>query len=213
MNNYKWCIVVPYRDRAHHLAVFIPYYNSLFPGVPVYVVEQADAKPFNRAKLANCWAKEALQYFDYFIFHDCDMFISPEHTGNYFSYPKQPTGLATECSQFKYKMPYPEYFGGVSSISAEAFNAINGASNEFWSRNGEDDSIYRELVKAGYKPEWKQTRYECFEHPRDLHPTLFKKNLELLAKGKDPDDGLSSCIYNVISIEIQNGYIHIKVEL
>ena len=44
---------------------------------------------------------------------------------SYFS----PKLLATAAEQFKYKMPYGEYFGGVVAISWDHFQLINGFAN------------------------------------------------------------------------------------
>src|SRR6478752_4261735 len=123
------CIIVPYRDRAEHLAKFLPHYMGV---LPIIVVEQADDKPFNRGKLLNIGVLET--EYDYYVLHDVDMLA--EDMAPYNQYPEYPTHLATACEQFAYTMPYPEYFGGVVSISRTAMRIINGFSNNFWSWGG-----------------------------------------------------------------------------
>ena len=44
---------------------------------------------------------------------------------SYFS----PKLLATAAEQFKYKIPYGEYFGGVVALSWDNFQVINGFTN------------------------------------------------------------------------------------
>ena len=42
-----------------------------------------------------------------------------------------PKLLATAAEQFKYKMPYLDYFGGIVAISWKHFQLINGLSNRY----------------------------------------------------------------------------------
>jgi hypothetical protein len=72
----KLSIVVPYRDRKSHLDNFIPYMEKFLSDdeidYNIFIIEQFDDKPFNRAKLLNIGFKES-EGFDYFAFHDVDM--------------------------------------------------------------------------------------------------------------------------------------------
>lgn len=40
------------------------------------------------------------------------------------------------------RLPYNEYFGGVSMFSHDQFLKINGFSNDYWGYGGEDDDSY-----------------------------------------------------------------------
>lgn len=40
------------------------------------------------------------------------------------------------------RLPYNQYFGGVSALSKEQFTKINGFPNNYWGWGGEDDDIY-----------------------------------------------------------------------
>jgi len=68
----KLSIIVPYRNREEHLKRFVPHMEEYLKkdGIPfhIYIIHQADEKPFNRAKLLNVGFKES-EEFDYFIFH------------------------------------------------------------------------------------------------------------------------------------------------
>ena len=47
---------------------------------------------------------------------------------------------------FLSRLPYGNYFGGVSALSRQDFEAINGFSNKYFGWGGEDDDIeYRYL--------------------------------------------------------------------
>jgi len=43
---------------------------------------------------------------------------------------------------FEYRLPYKQYFGGVSAMSKQQFQKINGFPNNYWGWGGEDDDIF-----------------------------------------------------------------------
>lgn len=210
MENKTWAFAVPYRYRAHHLDVFVGHYSRLFPGIPIYIIEQFDDKPFNRAGLFNIFFAEVGHMMDYACYCDIDMFC---RKGTDYSYPEAPIGLATRASQFGYKMPYPTYYGGVTLLSKEHMLKVDGFSNKFYSRGGEDDEMYNELKKHGLNPQWREGWFECFDHPRPNDPKLYPTNLKLLKQGRGKDDGLSSLKYGVYGTETHKDYTLIKVSL
>lgn len=40
------------------------------------------------------------------------------------------------------RLPYNEFFGGVSGLTVEQFQKINGFPNAFWGWGGEDDDLW-----------------------------------------------------------------------
>ncbi len=48
---------------------------------------------------------------------------------------------------FECRLPYKQYFGGVSAMSKEQFQKINGFPNNYWGWGGEDDDIYNRWGK------------------------------------------------------------------
>lgn len=40
------------------------------------------------------------------------------------------------------RLPYTEFFGGVSGLTVEQFQKINGFPNAFWGWGGEDDDLW-----------------------------------------------------------------------
>lgn len=187
-------IVVPYRDRAGHLARFR---DAIKPyGLPLVVVEQADNLPFNRAKLFNVFAKRLGGFYDYYVFHDVDMIpVNPDY-----SYPEVPTHIATMCSQFHYMMPYAEYFGGVTLFNKADFKAIDGYSNDFWGWGGEDDEMYRNVLRNGLEVNRRWCRFESLPHNRDIDNGLHQKNINRLAMGRK--SGLKDCKFKLIEDEL-----------
>ncbi|KOB74115.1 Glycosyltransferase [Operophtera brumata] len=77
---HKVAIIVPYRDREQHLAVFL---NHMHPFLMkqqieygIFVIEQEGNKDFNRAKLMNVGFVESQRLqsgWQCFVFHDIDL--------------------------------------------------------------------------------------------------------------------------------------------
>ena len=199
-------LIVPYRDRASHLRQFVPRYQSIGN---IYIIEQEAGKPFNRAKLLNVGYQLFKDQFDYFATHDVDMMLSK---GDY-SRPTCPTHLATRCSQFRYRLPYPTYFGGVVLFTNKDFEALNGYSNRFWGYGGEDDEMYDHVLKSGFKIERRQCTYESLHHARNIDPVLHKANVELWEKGRQPGDGLTECDYQILNVYDHANYKKVSVRI
>jgi hypothetical protein len=145
----KLGIIIPYRDRHRQLFIFKANLKRYmeehnFP-YELIVVEQDDAKVFNRGKLLNIGFLRAKKLkCDYVVFHDIDMI--PEDVD--YSYSDVPLHMATsfiseEDPNFT-RTTFDEYFGGVTMFPMEVFEQINGYSNEYWGWGFEDtDLLYR----------------------------------------------------------------------
>ena len=76
VSKYRVNIIVPYRDRQHHLNEFLHYFHRYLQlqqiDYRILVVEQSPGRPFNRGKLFNVGFVEAEKRFpaDCYIFHD-----------------------------------------------------------------------------------------------------------------------------------------------
>jgi hypothetical protein len=145
---HKLGVVVPYRDRYDQLVTFKKRISDYLDNVGIeyelIVIEQDDAKTFNRGKLLNVGFTYAKKMnCDYVVFHDVDMLpINVDYL-----YSEHPVHLA---AKFKSNDPnfnrviFDEYFGGVTLFSVEDFEQINGYSNEYWGWGYEDtDLLYR----------------------------------------------------------------------
>jgi predicted glycosyltransferase involved in capsule biosynthesis len=205
----KLAVVVPYRNREEHLKEFIPYMEKVLKeeGMPfeILIVEQADSKPFNRAKLLNVGFNEANDY-DYFAFHDVDMLPVDSD----YSFPEGPTHLSSEVEQFNWGLPYDGYFGGVTLFDKESFSKINGYSNEYWGWGAEDDDVLHRCMIKGIDTYRKECRYRSLNHDRNIERDQYLQNVSKLqrfqnghsAEDQMKKDGLTSLKYEKISQEI-----------
>lgn len=138
-------IIVPYRNRYEHLIIFkkiITDYletNNYF-NYRIIIVEQDNAKLFNRGKLCNIgFIESERQKCDYVIFHDVD--ILPINVD--YSYSNNPIHLISD------NIPFESYFGGVTLFPSGIFKKINGYSNNYWGWGFEDDDLRYRCYKSG----------------------------------------------------------------
>lgn len=142
----KLGIIVPYRNRISQLKTFKEtikkYLEKNEIEYELIIVEQGDAKLFNRGKLLNIGFMEARKRrCNYVVFHDVDML--PKHVD--YSYSEHPLLLATDfvgINNIPYtKEKFDKYFGGVTLFPTEHFEQINGFSNLYWGWGFEDDDL------------------------------------------------------------------------
>lgn len=214
--------IVPYRNRESHLYKFISHYSSVAPDIPVYVIEQADDKPFNRGKLFNSAVLEL--DFDYYIFHDVDYWIDETMCDplEMFAFPETPIHLATYAQSFnwgvkekkKWSESYAIFFGGVCMMSRKDILNSGGWTNEFWSWSPEDDECRNNLIKKGFEVNRRPAYFKCEDHPREVKPDLFKKNIQRMQQGRDDNsDGIHHCKYEVLERTRFDHYTQIAVRL
>lgn len=201
-------IIVPFRKREHHLVQFIPHMKARLPHARIYIIEQFDDKPFNRGLLINIGFHMFFRDFDYFAAHDIDMLPIQAN----YAYPLKPTHLASKAQQFGYKMPYVEYFGGVTLFNNEDFVSINGFPNYFWGYGGEDDIVYKWCIeKTGI--DRRVCTFQSLPHSRKIDPNLHAKNIQYLQEPRPTNDGLTFLDFEFKDSSVLNGYTHIKVTL
>ena len=133
-------IIVPYRNRLDQLVIFNQmiqaYLNNTDIDYRIIIVQQDDAKLFNRGMLLNIGFKYAKKMkCNYVVFHDIDMIpIDVDY-----SYSDIPLHLAEPV--------FDKYFGGVTMFPTEAFEKINGYSNKYWGWGFEDDDLLLRCIK------------------------------------------------------------------
>ena len=138
-------IIVPYRSRYDHLHIFkkviTSYLKSKNIDYELIIVEQDDAKLFNRGMLLNIGFKHAKKLkCNYVVFHDVDML--PVDVD--YSYSDIPLHLATNFISDegeKERVIFDTYFGGVTLFPMKDFEEIDGYSNKYWGWGYEDDDL------------------------------------------------------------------------
>ncbi|XP_064464839.1 beta-1,4-N-acetylgalactosaminyltransferase bre-4-like [Ornithodoros turicata] len=210
-------VLVPYRDRAMHLALFLqhmhPFLQSQLLDYSIYIVEQSAEHDFNRAKLFNIGFVEALKDRGdacCFVFHDVDLL--PENGDNLYACGHQPRHMCAALDTFRYVLPYPELFGGVVAMHRQHFEALGGFSNRFFGWGGEDDDLAARVKRVGLnivRWEPKLTMYSALSHvPAAPNPARYN-----LLQERDLDDGLSSLSYRLLKHERRPLYTNLLVDV
>lgn len=163
----KLSIVVPFRNREEHLRQFVPSITEHLKKTSIQfqisIIEQADNKSFNRAKLLNVGFALTQDGSDYFCFHDIDML--PENQNCDYSYTEGVSRLSTYVSQFNYiERPEREIGGGITLINKESFIRVNGYSNDFWGWGAEDNDFGERLEREKISYEKRFGRYRSLQH-------------------------------------------------
>ncbi|XP_045462996.1 beta-1,4-galactosyltransferase 1 isoform X3 [Harmonia axyridis] len=139
-------IIVPYRNREEQLEIFLHFIHHFLQRQKIhyriYIVNQKNDLPFNRAKLLNIGAKIAMSdTFPCLILHDLDLI--PLNYANIYACSKLPRHMSSSLDTFRYNLPYLTLFGGATSILSTQYKGINGMSNLFEGWGGEDDDFYK----------------------------------------------------------------------
>ena len=142
---HKLGVIVPYRNRFDQLVLFkekiVEYLKNQKIDFEIIVIEQDDAKLFNRGMLLNIGYQHAKELgCDYVVFHDVDML--PVNVD--YSYSDIPLHLSTNFTTLSSKQKrivFDEYFGGVTLFPCKVFEEIDGYSNKYWGWGYEDDDL------------------------------------------------------------------------
>nr|XP_027209139.1 beta-1,4-N-acetylgalactosaminyltransferase bre-4-like [Penaeus vannamei] len=216
---HRVAIIIPYRDRVQHLAMFIYHIHPILQrqqiDYAIYVVEQAGSGKFNRAMLMNVGALEALKQYPYdcFIFHDVDLL--PEDDRNLYTCPEQPRHMSIAIDSMGYKLPYNDIFGGVSAMTADQFRTVNGFSNKFWGWGGEDDDMSNRIKFHGFfisRYPANIGRYTMLSHKKD-EPNPRRYHYLYDGKKRFKSDGLNSVKYRTLDLQLRRLYTWVYVDL
>ncbi|XP_054034714.1 LOW QUALITY PROTEIN: beta-1,4-galactosyltransferase 1 [Dryobates pubescens] len=171
---------------------------------------------FNRAKLLNIGFTEALKEYDYdcFVFSDVDLI--PMDDRNTYKCYSQPRHLSVSMDKFGFRLPYNQYFGGVSALSKEQFTKINGFPNNYWGWGGEDDDIYNRLVFKGMgisRPDAVVGKCRMIRHSRDRKNEPNPERFDRIAHTRETmnSDGLNTLSYKVLRTDKYPLYTKITV--
>jgi len=162
----RLAILVPYRDRAEHLARFLPHVVAYFErdkldraiDYSIHIVEQLGDAPFNRGALLNAGFAIARDSADYVCFHDVDYLP----IWSDYSYVTRPTrlvwhGLAPSTD-------YNAFLGAVVAFNCVDFERINGYSNDYWGWGYEDDDLRTRCQYAGLQLAFRDGTYTTLPH-------------------------------------------------
>ncbi|XP_024268706.1 beta-1,4-galactosyltransferase 1 isoform X3 [Oncorhynchus tshawytscha] len=173
---------------------------------------------FNRAKLMNIGYAEALKEYDYdcFVFSDVD--IIPMDDRNPYKCFSQPRHLSVSMDKFGFKLPYNQYFGGVSALSKEQFLEINGFPNNYWGWGGEDDDIFNRLSSRGMsisRPDGEVGKCRMIRHERDKLNDPNPQRFDRIQRTRLTinTDGISSLKYKVVKVEKDALFTKITVDV
>ncbi|XP_026321270.1 beta-1,4-N-acetylgalactosaminyltransferase bre-4-like isoform X3 [Hyposmocoma kahamanoa] len=218
---HKVCIIVSYRDREEHLAIFLrhihPFLMNQKLEYSIYVVEQTDNKEFNKGMLYNAAFLETQVMkpdgCDCLIFQDVDLL--PLDSRNIYSCPKQPRHMSVVINS-RYRFIYDDNnFGGVSAIKYEQFVDINGYSNQYWGWGGEDDDISIRLRHKGYfisRYSKSIARYIMLPHVK-RKPVLANRARLKHTIANYPHDGLNNIQYHLVGTMENNLYTLIQIDV
>ncbi len=162
----RLAIVVPYRNRAQHLAHFIPHILTYFERdkldrhipISIHIIEQSGSAPFNRGKLLNCGYSLARDEADYFCFHDVDYLpIWADY-----SWSPKPARLAWHG--LTQNEDWDLYFGAVVIFDKVAFERVNGYPNAYWGWGPEDEEMGKRCTQAGLGFDRRDGTYQALPH-------------------------------------------------
>ncbi|XP_078487463.1 beta-1,4-galactosyltransferase 1-like [Ciona intestinalis] len=200
----KTAVIVPFRDREHHLSYFLYYLHRLLHRQQlcyvIFVVEQNDDKPFNRGRLSNIGFKYAsnLSNFDCYIIHDVDM-IAEDDRIIYTCRDRQVVHYTFLLSKYNYRLVYHGYAGGGIGYTKEQFEKTNGFPNEYYGWGGEDDDINIRINEKGfgvYRSPEPYYRFTMIRHGRDSGNPPYQGRMERLGRARQrmDVDGLNSLV-------------------
>ncbi|KAM9294597.1 beta-1,4-galactosyltransferase 3-like [Gastrophryne carolinensis] len=219
----KTAIVIPYRNREHHLKYLLyhlhPFMQRQQLNYAIYVINQAGNTTFNRGKLMNIGFREAMkdEDWDCIFFHDVDLIPEDDrnlYTCNIFS----PKHESVAIDKFGYILPFENLFGGVTALTPEQYVKVNGFPNNFWGWGGEDDDLRTRVLLSNMtivRPPALYGRYKMLKHTRDEGNEENPLRFELLTKTNQMwhQNGLNSLQYNFLSKELLPLYTNISVDI
>ncbi|XP_060078595.1 uncharacterized protein LOC132558087 [Ylistrum balloti] len=219
-SRHKVAIIIPYRNRKRHLRILLNNLHALLQrqqlDYRIFVIELAPNVDFNRALCMNIGFLEATKKYGYqcLIFHDVDLI--PENDNNMYSCPENPRHMSVAVDKFNYQLPYMSIFGGVTAMTKEHFETVNGYSNKFFGWGGEDDDIYNRIRNLGvsitrYTPD--VSSYRMLNHHSD--PNLNEKRFSLLGISLErwKEDGLNTIKYEVLQTVERRLYTYILADI
>ena len=147
-NQNKLAVIVPLRDREEHLKQFLknilPILEHQNINYKIFIVEQAQGKRFNKAKINNAGFLEIQKkypQYDRFLFNDVDNYPLDKDSINY----------NTPLRGIHHFFGHTFCLGGFFMVGKNDFNKINGYPNDYWGWGGEDVDLQKRAEILGVK--------------------------------------------------------------
>ncbi|MGE0725743.1 MAG: galactosyltransferase-related protein [Alphaproteobacteria bacterium] len=171
----RLAIIVPYRDRAAHLARFLPHMVHYFTAGPaaaiacaIHVVEQSGTETFNKARLVNAGFLLAREAADYVCLHDVDYLpIRADY-----SFTPRPTLLISEGfreARERRGVDAGYFFGAVVALATAHFEQANGFNNNYWGWGFQDADFGVRCRAEGLTPDHREGVFEALDHASRQH--------------------------------------------
>lgn len=176
---------MPYRDRAEHLAEFLPHMTAYFQRdkldkrIPyrITVVEQAPGKVFNAARLRNIGFLLTEPGCDYVCFHDVDYlpvwadYRMPDRPTRIVWYGADRVPIDVGSSK-RVKHRYLTFFGAVVMLPKADFRLANGYGNDYWGWGYQDADLRQRCLAEGLKIGFRDGTFTVLPHKsRGFLPT------------------------------------------
>ncbi|XP_006785895.1 beta-1,4-galactosyltransferase 3 [Neolamprologus brichardi] len=116
------------------------------------------------------------------------------------------------------RLPYSQYFGGVSAVTPDQYMKMNGFPNQYWGWGGEDDDIAARVRLSGMKivrPPVAIGHYKMIKHKGDRGNEQNPRRFDLLKRTRLNwrSDGLNSLTYELLSKELEPLYTNLTVNI
>ena len=157
MNNAPLLVLVPYRDRAQHLRIFLRRVweplHAEYPNARLLIAEQSrDNQRFNRGALLNAaydyaqstWGVQPARV----LLHDVDLVPDARLRRLYHAIPARVEAVAFGQAHGG-RYPGRAFFGGITALSGNLFRRAGGFPTTFWGWGGEDDALRRRVIACG----------------------------------------------------------------
>ena len=219
----KLAIIVPYRNRAAHLEQFVPHVRAYFARdkvdrtIPykVVIVEQDDAKPFNRGALLNIGFVLAEADCDYACFHDVDYlpiwadYSAVDRPTPMLWYGAEVRPIAPGRSDQGVRNNLEHYYSGAVLVPVAQFARVDGFANSYWGWGFEDVDLKHRFDRAGIALGRRKGTFRPLDHdnngfkldgtPAPISTANQRIFDQRWAAGADPvTDGLSTLDYQIM---------------
>lgn len=213
---FRVAIIIPYRNREMQLRIFLnvmhPFLQKQQLDYQIFLIEPQINVTFNRALLFNIGFRQAMKTYSWqcFIFHDVDLI--PEDDRNIYSCPPEPRHMSVAVNTMNYQLPYRTIFGGVSALTVDQFQSVNGFSNQYFGWGGEDDDMAARILTKYRISRYPTSiaRYKMLRHRPDT-PNQSRYKILGVSSAMRSVDGLSNLQYEVLSTENEKLFTRIRV--